>query len=102
MPSVDFASWHLTNLVRFAQDAQVKMDAQDKQIAQLQDDLRVRFVIESDRVELDVVPRNTRESTRDGILGIVVLVAEERRKRAADLRKWPQQRGGPCRTIPTR
>jgi len=41
MPSVDFASWHPTNLVRFAQDAQVKMDAQDKQIAQLQDVLRV-------------------------------------------------------------
>ena len=41
MPSVDFASWHPTNLVRFAQDAQAKMDAQDEQIAQLQDDLRV-------------------------------------------------------------
>jgi hypothetical protein len=41
MPSVDFASWNTGNLVRFAQEAQAKMDAQDKQIAQLQDDLRV-------------------------------------------------------------
>ena len=41
MPNVDFSSWNPTNLVRFAQEAQTKMDAQDEQIAQLQSDLRV-------------------------------------------------------------